>query len=46
VTVHNDSESSSVSNVKPKQDLDPVLVDLKKSVSEKRHRGFLPRGRL
>ncbi|WMV08378.1 hypothetical protein MTR67_001763 [Solanum verrucosum] len=29
-------------DVKPKQDLDPVLVDLKKSVSEKAI-GFLPR---
>jgi len=35
IVVYNRSKSSFVSDMKAKQDLDPVLVDLKKSDSEK-----------
>ncbi|WMV37347.1 hypothetical protein MTR67_030732 [Solanum verrucosum] len=44
IVLHNDSESSFVSDVKAKQDLDPTLVELKKSILEKSNEAFSQRG--
>ncbi|WMV41213.1 hypothetical protein MTR67_034598 [Solanum verrucosum] len=43
--VHNDSESSFLSNVKYKRSIDPTLVELKKIDAYKVCRSFLPRRR-
>lgn len=43
-TVHNDSESSFIIDVKSNKDLDPILVELKESVVNKSIKTFSYRG--